>query len=60
MFLCMCCGCFAEICGDCHFPPAERPKSTVEIRGGDESAQKLRGETSESWLVKFPHRGGTV
>ena len=32
----------------------EGPTRIAEISGDDESAQKLRGKISESWLAKFP------
>ena len=40
------------------FSHVKWPNSITEIRGDDESAQKLRGKATKSWLVKFP--GETV
>ena len=48
------CGSFADNCGDCHFPLQNDQHIIAEICGDDESAQELRGQTSRSWLVKFP------
>ena len=51
------CESFAENCGDLRriqIVHVKLPTSIAQIRGDDDSAQKLCRKTSESWLVKFP------